>query len=422
MAEQDTEKTVGGLKDRWEAYDWSVGRRRLAFAAVCAVICALANAVLCLTVAWAGDLWRGHRWLTLLLPVLTAASVLLYDRLGLTYHFRPGYAGLARSMEDDARVLARTGPAMLAGTLLTLLGGGSVGPDAAAKHLGASVGNAILPWFSLPDEKDVPAKRFATACGLAACFSALLCSPLGIFAYTVEHLRANKIVVRHLPTILVSCLIAAALARPAGLQIQTPFVGARAFSAGDAWGAVVVALFCGVFGTAFLVAVGAFQRVRERFSLGAYKSVVAASIFIAALLLLVPGLDRLGGLGTNLVLPVLEHGEAGWAFLIKLALTAVCLGFAMRGGEVTVMFVVGALMGSSIAVAMGCDPLVTGTLAMAALYGVVLKVPVSAVLVGCEFFGWQFAPWLVPTVAVAWAVALLLKKLLGAVGLAGIEA
>lgn len=135
---------------------------------------------------------------------------------------------------------------------------------------------------------------------------------------------------------------------------------------------------------------------------------------VGAALLLVPGLIRWGGLGTGLVVLVLRDAQGGWGFALKLALTVTCLGFGLRGGEVTPMFVIGALMGSSVAATVGADPLVTGALAMVSLYAVALGSPVSGVLVGCEFFGWGFAPWLVPTVAAAWAGRLALEGALTA--------
>lgn len=327
---------------------------------------------------------------------------------------RPGFNGLMKDMGADRRFPTREGPVVLAGTLMSLAGGAAVGPDSAAKHLGASVGAAVLPWFSIDDDNGEPAYDWAVACGLSACFSALLCAPLGVFAYLVEHLRAHGTTVRHLPTVLLSCFVAAGFARPMDLQIHTPFVGARALTGPDLWGAVAVAMAAAVAGSCFVAGVHGLERVRKRMGRSPMRCLVAGGAVVGAALLLVPGLIRWGGLGTGLVVLVLRDAQGGWGFALKLALTVTCLGFGLRGGEVTPMFVIGALMGSSVAAAVGADPLVTGALAMVSLYAVALGSPVSGVLVGCEFFGWGFAPWLVPTVAAAWAGRLALEGTLTA--------
>lgn len=411
---QDRPVSADALRQRLRAYDWAMGGRRVAFAAVCGVLCGLANTVLCLTVSWAGDVWRAWPWLSAALPAIGALEVALFRRARVTMDLRPGFNGLMKDMGADRRFPTREGPVVLAGTLMSLAGGAPVGPDSAAKHLGASVGAAVLPWFSIDDDNGEPAYDWAVACGLSACFSALLCAPLGVFAYLVEHLRAHGTTVRHLPTVLLSCFVAAGFARPMDLQIHTPFVGARTLTGPDLWGAVAVAMAAAVAGSCFVAGVHGLERVRKRMGRSPMRCLVAGGAVVGAALLLVPGLIRWGGLGTGLVVPVLRDAQGGWGFALKLALTVTCLGFGLRGGEVTPMFVIGALMGSSVAAAVGADPLVTGALAMVSLYAVALGSPVSGVLVGCEFFGWGFAPWLVPTVAAAWAGRLALEGALTA--------
>lgn len=411
---QDRPVSADALRRRLRAYDWAMGGRRVAFAAVCGVLCGLANTVLCLTVSWAGDVWRAWPWLSAALPAIGALEVALFRRARVTMDLRPGFNGLMKDMGADRRFPTREGPVVLAGTLMSLAGGAPVGPDSAAKHLGASVGAAVLPWFSIDDDNGEPAYDWAVACGLSACFSALLCAPLGVFAYLVEHLRAHGTTVRHLPTVLLSCFVAAGFARPMDLQIHTPFVGARTLTGPDLWGAVAVAMAAAVAGSCFVAGVHGLERVRKRMGRSPMRCLVAGGAVVGAALLLVPGLIRWGGLGTGLVVPVLRDAQGGWGFALKLALTVTCLGFGLRGGEVTPMFVIGALMGSSVAATVGADPLVTGALAMVSLYAVALGSPVSGVLVGCEFFGWGFAPWLVPTVAAAWAGRLALEGALTA--------
>lgn len=408
---------AAAMRQRLRSYDWAQGRRRVAFALVCGVLCSLANTVLCLAVFWVGNLWRAWPWLCVALPALGACEVMLFRAAGATMDLRPGFNGLMKDMGSNRPFSTREGPAMLAGTLMSLAGGASVGPDSAAKHLGASVAAGLFPWFSLDDDNGEPAWDWAVACGLSACFSALLCAPLGVFTYLVEHLRAHGTKVCHLPTVLLSCVVAAGLARPLRLQLSTPPVGLQAPMSADLWGAGAVALAAAVAGSCFIAGIRGMERLRARLGTSPLRCLVIGGAVVAIALVAVPGLSAWGGLETDIVRPALAGGYSGWGFAVKLALTIACLGFGLRGGEVTPMFVIGALMGSSVAAATGADPLVTGALAMVALYAVALESPVSGVLVGCEFFGWGFAPWLVPTVALAWLGRVAIKGIAGQIRL-----
>lgn len=389
------------LQGRMARYDWVQGRRRLAFALVCGLLCGLANIVLCRSVSWIGELWRAFPWMSALLPALGLLEIALYRALRLPMNLTPGFDGLINSMKSRRRFPVREGIAVFLGTLMSLAGGASVGPDSASKHLGASVGTLLLPWFSLEEDDGEPAWAWACSCGLAACFSALLCAPLGVFAYLVEHLHAHRIALRHLPTVLLSCLIGAAFARPLNLQIATPFVGVQGATPVDLWAVCLVAVACAVAGACFGTGVHCLELVRDRLGRSPMKCLLAGAALVTLALLLIPKLAAWAGLGTQLVKPALAHAEPSWGFAYKLLLTIVCLGFGLRGGEVTIMFVVGALLGSSIAGLLGASPLICGALAMVALYGVALDSPISGMLIGCEFFGWGFAPWIVPCVAVA---------------------
>ncbi len=329
------------LQGRMARYDWVQGRRRLAFALVCGLLCGLANIVLCRSVSWIGELWRAFPWMSALLPALGLLEIALYRALRLPMNLTPGFDGLIDSMKSRRRFPVREGIAVFLGTLMSLAGGASVGPDSASKHLGASVGTLLLPWFSLEEDDGEPAWAWACACGLTACFSALLCAPLGVFAYLVEHLRAHRIALRHLPTVLLSCLIGAAFARPLNLQIATPFVGVQGATPVDLWAVCLVAVACAVAGACFGTGVRCLELVRDRLGRSPMKCLLAGAALVTLALLLIPKLATWAGLGTQLVMPALAHAEPSWGFAYKLLLTIVCLGFGLRGGEVTIMFVVG---------------------------------------------------------------------------------
>lgn len=303
---------------------------------------------------------------------------------------------------------------MTVGTALSLLGGASVGPDAAAKHLGASIGDGVVRFFGIADDDGVPgsANTFGAATGIAACFSALLCSPLGIFLYVLEHLRSGGVPIRHRPTMLLSCIVAVAMVEPLNLRMPLPEVPLERFQWDQVPAIAVLVLIVAVVGIFFNRSIGFLDRhVRGRLK-GPYTSVLLASAVLIALYTLVPGATDWSGIGQWLIQPALTHPVAGWDFLLKLLFTAFCLGMGICGGEVTVIFVTGVLLGSAVAGLMGVDPLVLGALGLVALFGCALKCPMGAIFVGCEFFGWSMIVVIAVAVGAAWGLRMAAEKIL----------
>ena len=111
------------------------------FAVAVGVVGAAASVVLCLVVGWAYDLVCAHGWLLYLLPIFAVASLLLYRALRLpldtTTHT------VINDICADRPISPALAPGILLGTALSILGGASVGKEAAALHMGASLGDLV---------------------------------------------------------------------------------------------------------------------------------------------------------------------------------------------------------------------------------------------------------------------------------------
>lgn len=404
---------IATARHRLAVYDWHQGFLRLLFAVICGALAGLACVGICVLIRGSNELWQDVPWMFWLLPALGMASVGVYRLLGLKAYLppAPGDEHLVAHMKADAPVKAATGAGMVAGTCLSLLGGASVGPDAAVKQFGAALGGIVGRVF-WRDKKHRPAgsMRFATAAGLGACFSALLVSPLGVFAYTVEMARAHGVRIGRWPTLLVACFVGATVARPFGCGLSVPDPGPFPTDA-RAWLLVLVmGIACAVAGTFYrLLVKGLKQGVRRRIG-RPWRSILIGCIAVSAVNLLVPAAAGLTGVGTRL-LPGAFGGVAGsWDFLGKICLTALALGFGLRGGEVTPLFVMGALLGCTMGNALGLPVGPCCAVGLIAMFGVCSESPVAAVLMGVDFFGTSAAGvaglvCFAGTMAVAWVVS-----------------
>ena len=110
--------------------------------------------------------WRAeHIWLLWLLPVAGLAIVALYKVTGCE---GMGTNNVIRAVHSGESVSPLLVPAIFFGTVLTHLCGGSAGREGAALQMGGSIGYNIAKLFRFSDHD----RRTATACGMAAFFSA----------------------------------------------------------------------------------------------------------------------------------------------------------------------------------------------------------------------------------------------------------
>ena len=213
------------------------------FAVAVGVVGAAASVALCLVVGWAYDLVCAHDWLLYLLPIFAVASLLLYRALKLpldtTTHT------VINDICADRPISPALAPGILLGTALSILGGASVGKEAAALHMGASLGDLVARPLKLRPLTGVwkggsradgaggtsggdgavgsasasggagngggasgGVHAYAASCGMAACFAALFFAPLGSTAFVVELSRYDRSVWRHAPFMLLACFVA----------------------------------------------------------------------------------------------------------------------------------------------------------------------------------------------------------------------
>lgn len=393
--------------------------RRGLFAVAVGVVGAAASVVLCLVVGWAYDLVRAHGWLLYLLPVFAVAGLVLYRILKLpldtTTHT------VINDICADRPISPALAPGILLGTALSILGGASVGKEAGALHMGASLGDLVSRPFKL---RPVAAVRkgqshggdavgggvqsggmhaYAASCGMAACFAALFFAPLGSTAFVIELSRYNRLVWRHVPSMLLACFVAFGLASAIGIGDIIPKVSLPALSWPVVGQCAVIAVACALVGTIYIQIIDGTQRLTKRISQNYYLWAALGGVLMAVLVTL---FDWRGfeGTGADLLSGALAGRVDGWAFAVKALLTIVCLGLWLRGGEIMPTFTVGALLGASCTVMTQGDPAFSAAVGLVAFFAAMSRCPVTAFLMGCEIFGWAAAPAFALAVAVSFSL------------------
>lgn len=291
------------------------------FAVAVGVVGAAASVVLCLVVGWAYDLVCAHGWLLYLLPIFAVASLLLYRALRLpldtTTHT------VINDICVDRPISPALAPGILLGTALSILGGASVGKEAAALHMGASLGDLVARPLKLRPLTGVwkggsradgaggtsggdgavgsagasggagigggasgGVHAYAASCGMAACFAALFFAPLGSTAFVIELSRYDRSVWRHAPFMLLACFVAFGLASIIGIGDVIPKVPLPALSWPVVGQCVVIAVACALVGTVYIQIIDGAQRLTKRISQNYYLWAALGGVLMAVLVTL----------------------------------------------------------------------------------------------------------------------------------------
>lgn len=384
--------------------------RHGAFSLVVGIVGAAASVVLCLVVNGAFDLLRRFPMLLLGLPLFAWASLALYRWHGVPLDTTT--RSVARRIREDETISPWLAPDILLGTALSILGGASVGKEAGALHMGASLGQLVARPFHLRSvyrsdaacgEGQTGMNAYAASAGMAATFAALFFAPLGSAAFVMELTGYRRDVVRHLPTLLLGCAVAWAGASFVGVGDVIPKVALPAITWRVAGACVLVGAVAGVAGGLFGSAIDHVQRATERIRRNYFLWAVAGSVLFVALVL-GAGWQTFEGTGAVQLTDALGGHAGVWDFAIKALLTVLCLGFWLRGGEIMPTFTVGALLGVSCTAMTGGEAGVSAALGLVAFFCAMSRCPLAAFLMGCEIFGWEGAPLFALAVATAYLV------------------
>ncbi len=345
-----------------------------------------------------------HGWLLWLLPVFGAASAWLYRRFGKVAE-GGGTLVMDEVLEFRGRVPARMAPLVLAGTLLTHLGGGSAGREGTAIQMGASlarsVGRLPWPWLRVTQSR----QRLLLMAGVSAGFGSLFGTPVAGAVFGMEVIAIGKM---HYEGLLICAMASFAgdgICRLLNVHHTIFHPAAIGFDA-------LVAFKLALFTLPVALVAGSFSEATHR--LAALTGRIIANPILRAflggcavilLVLAFRSRDFLN-LGTDWLPRVFEGAGPvpSWAFAAKFIFTAVTLGFGFKGGEVTPLFVIGALLGAALAPILDMPVPFVAAIGFIAVFAAASNTPIASTLMGIELFGSGFVSPLVLTCFLAYVL------------------
>ena len=344
----------------------------------------VAAVVLTLACALAMGVFAQASWLAYLLPVAGLLTVGLYRALGVAWGTATN--SVITAARDDTALSGGLAPAILGGTFLTLLGGGSVGKEAAALQLGGSLGSVVGVRLERALRlRQGPAVGMRIRCGMAGAFASLLGAPLAATLFVVEVTRV-PVRLRTCVCVLLAALAGGLIARlslvsapwvPLAPAIPTPT---------DVGATVLVSLACALMAVVFCRGLAALRAI----DWGPLEEPCAHMLFggvLISLLVGVVGLQPYAGTGENFMEAALAGQAAPWDFALKALLTLVVLGVGFKGGEIMPILAIGSTLGCALGAAVGANAVACAGIGLVAMFSACTNSPLSAALLGIEAFG-----------------------------------
>ncbi len=350
--------------------------------AVIGMLVGLAGIVFHWALEWAAVFRTAHPAILWLLPFGGLLIVLAYRQEHMENDKGTNFILIA--VRSNVAVSIRTAPLIFFSTVVTHLFGGSAGREGAALQLGGS----IASWLGREVELNEREERIMTMCGMAAGFSALFGTPLTAVVFAMEVITVGVMHYSAIVPCTISALVAAGLARGAG--ITAPFYHVLGIPAeitlNVGWCVGLLGIGCALLSILFCVVMEQVSGKYRQYFPNPLLRVFVGGFLVIVLTYLV-GTRDYNGAGMELIERAIGGEAETGAFLLKILFTALTLGAGFKGGEIVPSFFTGATFGCVVGPLLGLSPSFAASLGMAAVFCGVTNCPMASVFLCIELFG-----------------------------------
>ena len=340
-------------------------------------------------------LYRSTPWLLVSLPFIGLLTVWLYK--GPLKASAGGVKTLIAQIKDPTSPLpAAMGPSIIGTTLLSHLGGASVGREGTALQMGGVIANQGSRWIELNESE----RRALILCGVSAGFAAVFGTPIAAAIFALEFVRQRS-------SAIIPCLATAYLADLVGRKLffathaNYRLPAPATYDLKGLGSAVALGLVCG--GIAWFY-VWLSRREAARPNPEPYARIFFTGTLFSAAIYFHHSAD-FTGLGLPIIESALIEPAAPLTFVFKFLFTIICVSAGFRGGEVTPLFFVGATLGSAAAVLSSLPLSICAALGFVAVFAGAGAVPLACAVMACELFGWSIGGYALVACAVSWLMA-----------------
>lgn len=332
-----------------------------------------------LGVGYATQLRTGHPWVLYLLPLGGVVIVGLYKLCRLE---GAGTNAVIESVHFGKKVPTLLVPLIFVATVITHLCGGSAGREGAALQIGGGIGYRAGTLLHL-GEKDLP---LATLCGMSGVFAALFGTPLTATIFALEVISVGVLYYAGLLPCFTASLTGYYIALVMGVEPTRFTVAMPPLAWGTMGLTALLAVGCAVVSILFCRGLHITEHAAARWMKNGFvRAAVGGAVIVLATVLL--GTTDYNGAGMDVIERAMTGQADSWAWLWKLAFTAVTIGCGFKGGEVVPSFFVGATFGCVFGGLLGLPPAFAAAVGLVAVFCGAVNCPVASVILSVELFG-----------------------------------
>lgn len=347
---------------------------------VAGVLAGVSSYVFLLGLDYVTDVRLRHPGLVWLLPVAGLG-------VGIVYHSAGGRAGLGTGLvvseirTPTVGVPRRMAPLVLVGTWITHLFGGSAGREGTALQMAGSLAGGAARLARLTDHD----RRVMLVAAVAGGFGAVFGVPLAGMFFALEIAPGHRLRLWALGPALCAAFVGDRIVTALGYHHAAKPVIHWDWNFADLGRAALAGLAFALAAVAFLASLRAVKSVVGTLRYPWLRPVVGGVAVVCLTQLL--GHDYLG-----LSLPLAERALAGVptgfsVFALKLLFTAITLGCAFPGGEVTPLFVIGSTLGAALSTPLGLPVTMAAALGFVSVFAASANAPIACTIMGAELFG-----------------------------------
>lgn len=344
------------------------------------------------TLRWTND------WLIALLPLSGVVITVLYQVFG--NGTEGGNNLIINEIHESTNkgIPLRMTPIIIFTTVFTHLFGGSAGREGTALQIGGS----IASYFSRLIKLSKTDNKVLLRAGIAAGFGAVFGTPVAGAVFALEVLSVGRIKYDALLPCLFAALLANIVCTACGVS-HTHY--SISYKETVLWlnvslnfillmKVVLSSIAFGLIAMLFVQISDIIKKTSDIFPEQKLLLPIIGGGLVLAISYLLGSTDYMGlgvktysGTGVSIVSAFYEDGAEAFSWFWKLLLTAITLSMGFKGGEVTPLFFIGATLGNTMAVLLGCPIDLLAGLGFIAVFAAATNTPLASIILGVELFG-----------------------------------
>jgi H+/Cl- antiporter ClcA len=342
---------------------------------------------------------EGNPWLIYYLPLIGLIVSWLYLKINPT--LSNGNESILKTYLQDAgtnnKIALALAPLVFIGTILTHLGGGSAGREGTAVQMGASISYQFNRWTNLNAKE----QRLLLCIGVSAGFGAVFGTPIAASIFALEFFSFKKTDWRFIIPTLLTALVADWTTTQWGIQhAHYQIVPFHTISFQDIGRIGIAGMLFGLVAAFYIWTSDSLTNLFSRIKYQPLRAFIGGAIL--TLFFIMTAQEKMMGLGLSTIADAFIHQQGQWDFLIKLLLTCFALSAGFKGGEVTPLFFIGAVLGSSLISFIPLPISLLAGLGLIAVFAGATHCLLSSIVLGIELFGIEFALPIIIASAIAY--------------------